>query len=154
MQRELRGGVNPGTEPWSRPESDQGDEKTRTEVLGGRHLRKEGKPKDTNYNTGGQGKKGGKNLKKSKHWTQGKEKKQLQGNPRPRTGRDDLKLGLRSVLYLKDLNAAYWFSTFRANLQSRVITRQAEQQQKNKTKIRTSCASDLLQHYRSRDDRI
>lgn len=63
-----------------------------------------------------------------------KRKETTPGNPRPRTGRDDLKLGLRSVLYLKDLNAAYWFSTFRANLQSRVITRQAEQQQKNKTK--------------------
>ena len=37
----------------------RGDEKTRTEVLAGRHLRKEGKPKDTNYNTGGHGKKGG-----------------------------------------------------------------------------------------------
>lgn len=79
MQRELRGGVNPGTEPWSRPESDQGDEKTRTEVLGGRHLRKEGKPKDTNYNTGGQGKKGEEpkkiktlNTRKRKETTPGK----------------------------------------------------------------------------------
>lgn len=57
-------------------------------------------------------------------------------------------------MHLKDLNAAYWFSTFRANLQSVVITRKAEQQQKNKTKIRTYCTVDLLQQYKSRDDRI
>ena len=53
---------------------------------------------------------------------------------------------------LKDLNAAYWFSTL-ANLQSTVITRKAEQQ-KNKTKIRTYCISDLLQQYKSRGNRI
>ena len=73
MQCELRGGVGPGMEPWSGPESNQWDEKKRAEVPGGRYLTKNGEPKDIDYNAGGQGKKGKKNLRRRN--TEHKEKK-------------------------------------------------------------------------------
>lgn len=74
---------------------------------------KNGKPKDIDYNAGGQGQKGKKNLRRRN--TEHKEKKI--NNSRELLNQEGektiyIQLGLRSVLRLKDLNAAYWFSTF------------------------------------------